>query len=185
MEANIKYIDLFSESIKDLIISKNSSALDLFITKEKFCIDVIELARVLGLNVKYEMMNDEQSGYIEDNEIHVNSNHHINRQRFTIAHEIAHYLLDHKGVNKRTSDSSLYTFQQMGFERAANDLAANLLMPESQVEALYKKFLEVNELDTEDNLTPDQTYNLVEYMSDKLCVSNSAMNYRLLNLGII
>jgi Zn-dependent peptidase ImmA (M78 family) len=68
--------------------------------------------------------------------IGVNSLHHINRQRFTIAHECAHFLLHHQGeeihidrafrINKRNEVSSMAVDAD---EIEANRFAAELLMP--------------------------------------------------------
>ncbi|MBF4426667.1 ImmA/IrrE family metallo-endopeptidase, partial [Vibrio anguillarum] len=59
-------------------------------------INVSELARQLGIMVRYEPMQDEESGSLKKEKksgnwvMTVNSLHHPHRQRFTIAHEIAH-----------------------------------------------------------------------------------------------
>lgn len=59
-------------------------------------VNVSELARYLGIAVRYEPMQDEESGSLKKEKktgnwiMTVNSLHHPHRQRFTIAHEIAH-----------------------------------------------------------------------------------------------
>ena len=66
--------------------------------------------------------------------IYVNAEHHRNRQRFTIAHELAHYCLEHPmqdvhvdhGFRFRDSRSSEGTNPR---EVEANQFAAALLMP--------------------------------------------------------
>lgn len=54
---------------------------------------------------KIEYIPDDLCGYIEkDNNritIYYNPNHHKNRKRFTIAHELAHFLLGHLNENKK------------------------------------------------------------------------------------
>lgn len=65
-------------------------------------VHVIPLAEALGVNVYYVDWPDDVSGRIERNSeqggksgyaIYINRNHHPNHRRFTIAHEIAHFIL--------------------------------------------------------------------------------------------
>jgi Zn-dependent peptidase ImmA (M78 family) len=57
-------------------------------------VPVDKIAKCLGAEVRFSPLDDELSGMIYINEgtpiIGVNSLHHPNRQRFTIAHEIGH-----------------------------------------------------------------------------------------------
>jgi Zn-dependent peptidase ImmA (M78 family) len=69
--------------------------------------------------------------------IGVNHNHHKNRQRFTIAHELGHFIL-HQNLSNIFIDSSLVFFRNEEAsegtkkqEIEANTFAAELLMPES------------------------------------------------------
>ncbi|WP_170288224.1 ImmA/IrrE family metallo-endopeptidase [Marilutibacter maris] len=103
-------------------------------------VDVYSVAEFLGLEVQEEVMDDELSGYIEPRKsgwvIGVNSYHHPNRQRFTVAHEIAHFLL-HKPKERHLD----VTFARRSggrnkMEAEADSFAANLLMPESEVRDL-------------------------------------------------
>ena len=65
-------------------------------------VDVLQMAKRLGLEVRKEPAEADLSGFLFRNEgngtavIGVNSNQPPNRQRFTIAHELAHYLLPTK-----------------------------------------------------------------------------------------
>jgi Zn-dependent peptidase ImmA (M78 family) len=60
-------------------------------------VDVHQVARDLGIKVIEQDLEDQVSGVlvIKGNSatIGVNKNHHINRQRFTIAHECGHHEL--------------------------------------------------------------------------------------------
>ena len=60
-------------------------------------VPVEKLAKALGVRVEYNPFDDELSGmaFLRDGKpvIGVNANHHPNRQRFTIAHELGHILL--------------------------------------------------------------------------------------------
>jgi Zn-dependent peptidase ImmA (M78 family) len=93
----------------------------------------MELAYALGLKVNREPMPDDISGYLRRTddgwELGVNSLHHPNRQRFTLAHELGHYFLhrDHGAF----TDGLLFRRenQRNALERQANNFAAMLLMP--------------------------------------------------------
>jgi Zn-dependent peptidase ImmA (M78 family) len=60
-------------------------------------VPVEKLAKALGVRIEYNPFDDELSGmaFLRDGKpiIGVNSKHHPNRQRFTIAHELAHVVL--------------------------------------------------------------------------------------------
>ena len=60
-------------------------------------LDLNSLVKILGIGLRIMPMSDQKSGYIKKEEgrwvIGVNSLHHPNRQRFTIAHELGHYSL--------------------------------------------------------------------------------------------
>ncbi|TPG43555.1 ImmA/IrrE family metallo-endopeptidase [Sphingomonas koreensis] len=75
------------------------------------------------------------------------------RQRFTIAHEIAHYLLHRDRINSGIVDSVLYRSKLSSkIEAEANKLAADIVMPSESVFAL------MNELPKP--ITEDAIYNL-------------------------
>src|SRR5580704_16876666 len=104
-------------------------------------VSVEDIAETLDIDVRYSAGADDVSGALIRNResvvIAVNSAQHENRQRFTIAHEIGHFLL-HKGtrvhfdedfrINYRNADSSDASQQD---EIEANGFAAALLMPET------------------------------------------------------
>ena len=98
------------------------------------------VAEHLGASIRYSPFEGELAGMLvrgddEDTIIGVNSLHHPNRQRFTIAHECGHLML-HRGksihidrtfrVNRRDAVSSQATDPN---EIEANRFAAELLMP--------------------------------------------------------
>lgn len=102
-------------------------------------VHVIPLAEALGVNVYYVDWADDVSGRIERNAdkggesgyaIFVNSNHHPNRRRFTIAHEIAHFVLHQDEIGDGIYDDALYrSGLPLRIEFQANKLAADILMP--------------------------------------------------------
>ena len=66
------------------------------------------------------------SGY----RILVNSDDHPNRQRFTLAHELAHYILHRDLIESGIIDDTMYrSTLNNALETQANRLAADILMP--------------------------------------------------------
>jgi Zn-dependent peptidase ImmA (M78 family) len=98
-------------------------------------VDVVGLAKALGLAVSYRPFPDNISGEIVCErsgvcQIRVNSLHPSTRQRFTIAHEIAHYVLHRNLIGDGIVDSGLYRSRLTdAVERQANRYAAEILMP--------------------------------------------------------
>jgi Zn-dependent peptidase ImmA (M78 family) len=75
------------------------------------------------------------SGYV----IFVNAGQHEVRRRFTIAHEIAHYLLHRDLIGDGTQDDVLYRSGLSNrVEAQANRLAADILMPRHLIDEVVK-----------------------------------------------
>jgi len=104
-------------------------------------IDIVAIAKVLGL-VVYEsqdlpegiagkIFRDQKHGGQGGYSIVVRGADPFVRKRFTVAHEIAHYLLHrHLFSGGELVDDALYRSQLSGMlEAQANGLAADLLMP--------------------------------------------------------
>ena len=121
--------------------------------KNHIPVPVIKIAKELKL-VVYETTNlpVNQSGLIkkegENFVIYVNSHHSSVRKRFTIAHEIAHFLKhlseignEYVTTNKqpipREENKSVGKRREMEIE--ANKFAANLLMPEKSFGEVWEK----------------------------------------------
>lgn len=115
-------------------------------------VDLEGLARRLGISISHELMPDSISGSIErmPNDsfmIRVNSRHGENRRRFTIAHEIGHFVSHRHLLGKGTNDSMAYRTDRSeahfnpeitaSHETDANRFAAALLMPEELVWDAY------------------------------------------------
>lgn len=103
-------------------------------------VDLAAIARDLGLNVYYMNLGDNISGQIvrDSNKggksgfaIYVNDTHHPNRQRFTLAHEISHYILHRDLIEGGVIDDTMYRDSALGsfYESQANRMAADILMP--------------------------------------------------------
>lgn len=126
---------------------------------EALGIHVIELN--LGQGVAGEILRDtdSDSGY----SINVNTSDPVVRKRFTVGHEIAHYLLHRDRFTDRLRDDSMYrSGLSDSLEQAANRLAADLLMPAKAIRELRA-----------------QGINSPEEMSTRLGVSLQAMQLRL------
>jgi Zn-dependent peptidase ImmA (M78 family) len=147
-----------------------------------------KIARALGARVSYSPLDEELSGmvYIKDSVaiIGVNSLHHPHRQRFTLAHEIAHLHLHREEisrsvhVDKRFAETMLRRDHRSSTgtdekEIEANQFAAALLMPmEKLMEAL-----EEAELDVEDEQALDA-------LARRFKVSKATLQYRVRNLAL-
>lgn len=113
-------------------------------------VDVEGLALALGLRVDRVPLPEDISGMIEPYRdgyrIVVNSDHADTRQRFTLAHELGHFML-HRHLIKsglgddrayRSADTGQYRNTLVGRpqETEANRFAAALLMPTEQIERI-------------------------------------------------
>lgn len=122
--------------------------------------DPVKLALELGLKVFTEDLPSEVSGFIQYDEscgspssykIVINAAHSVQRQRFTVAHEIGHFVL-HRDTeeflrSKRQSKSNIFQFPSgyrssdawdnhdypAAMEREADVFAAKLLLPAGPV----------------------------------------------------
>jgi Zn-dependent peptidase ImmA (M78 family) len=113
-------------------------------------VDVQALANALGLRVVETPLPDDISGKIErdwvDGDgfmITLNSNHAPVRRRFTLAHEIAHFVLHRDLIGDGIVDNGLYRDNRIGDERErqANTYAAQILMPRNLVRQAWNEGL--------------------------------------------
>lgn len=93
---------------------------------------VFDIARGLGIEIQTRLLPDKIAGILHKfpghSYLYLNSTHCLERQRFTVAHEIAHQILDPAGTylaHTNTINSVC--------ERRANKYAAEILMPEREV----------------------------------------------------
>lgn len=115
-------------------------------------VDVTAIAQELGINV-WEMhglaenvsgkifrdpLNGGASGY----SIGVKASEGYRRKRFTIAHEIAHYILHRSKIGDELVDDAMYRSGLSTREEAqANQLAADILMPRQLIKLLQSQGL--------------------------------------------
>lgn len=151
---------------------------------DTFPIDVKKLAESLDLTIIEDDFEDAIAGLLYykngNGYVGVNKSHHENRQRFTIGHEIGHHALHHN-IDGLHWDKKSFIFYRADNnlpdkvqESEANKFSAALLMPET----MLKRFISSENIDLNDEI---DIYNL----SIKLKVSEQALTFRLLNLGMI
>jgi predicted transcriptional regulator len=97
------------------------------------------IVRELGINVRLiplgkliagQIMRDPLHGGTSGFTIWVNSEDSRNRQKFTLAHELAHYILHRDLIENGIVDDTMYRSELSSvYETQANQLAADILMP--------------------------------------------------------
>jgi len=100
----------------------------------EYRVDVESLMNEYKIEVVKENLPSTISGYLKKEGdifvIAVNKKHHIKRQRFTIAHEFAHFCL-HQEDDEYFEDTTFFRKEDdSSLEYKANEFAAELLMPE-------------------------------------------------------
>jgi Zn-dependent peptidase ImmA (M78 family) len=158
-----------------------------FSDKKKKYIDVDEIAEKLGLQVSAHDLGSNVSGvlYIDKGKgvIGYNKSESEVRRRFTVAHEIGHFILhrldneifvDKKEFKVLYRDNSSAT-GEIKQEREANAFAAALLMPRERViQELQKMTFDLGD-DKED---------VINKLSETFKVSSQAMMFRISNLKL-
>jgi Zn-dependent peptidase ImmA (M78 family) len=148
--------------------------------------NVEKVARELGAQVRFSPFDDELSGMIHIKDgvpiIGVNSLHHPNRQRFTIAHELGHLELHKdiitssvhvdKGFPALMRDAKSATGEER-IEIEANQFAAELLMPKATIE----RELAGKQFDMEDDAP-------LEEIAKKFRVSKQALQLRIRSINL-
>lgn len=147
-------------------------------------IKVNEICTFYELNFEYSDLGKNVSGLLAKNSsrsaIGVNVHENETRQRFTIAHELGHYLLHTKKQDQLfIEDKKMYRDKssssgELKMEREANAFAAALLMPEHLLKS---------EID-EAGLDPSNEDSIKQLAAD-FKVSEVAMTYRLTNLKLM
>lgn len=140
--------------------------------QNEFPVKVGSLAKSLGLIVKSSTLSAGISGEIrcEDGVYIIRVNRHDvkARQRFTLAHEIAHFLLHKDLIGDGIVDDILYRSSLSDtMEAQANRLAADILMPLVYVN---KKMEELSNYREEER---------IEKLALSLEVSITALKYRI------
>lgn len=139
-------------------------------------LDVEELAKKLDLRVEYVSFLGEDADlsgklFYDDHTdqwvIHVNDQHHPNRQRYTIAHEIGHFCL-HKHLQLIFEDKIFFRGGEASKEEyEANEFASAILMPKEDFLGKVRSGLRE-----------------VEDLASFFAVSTLALRLRAKNLGL-
>lgn len=159
---------------KDEIIKKTSDLL----TKHGInspVINVFQITENEGLKLNFVKMPESLSNVagffdVDSKSIYINNNDPINRQIFTVAHELGHYILNHE----KDKFGVLYRMQKFNGENSvaeqeANLFAANILVPQNMLLEAMKKY----NLDKKDD----------ELLASLFGVSKEMMGYRILTLN--
>lgn len=107
-------------------------------------VDLKAMGQALGLQIETCWFDDpDVAGKIErsgrDYTVSINALDNPRRQRFTLAHEIAHYVLHRDLIGDGITDRGLYRSRLSdALETQANRYAANLLMPGPLVRAAWR-----------------------------------------------
>lgn len=110
-------------------------------------VDLLKMASALGLRVDlHAHFPNNESGRIKRigaghdlYEIEINGKHSDYRKRFTLAHEISHYILHREQIGDGITDDALYrSGLSHHIETEANKFAAELIMPAQLVRTLYR-----------------------------------------------
>ncbi len=123
------------------------------------------------IEIQYKAMDAAKSGSLSYKDgkwiMCVNSNHNKKRQRFTMAHELGHYML-HKGKNVEFVDTTFFRSSEMdSIEYNANEFASRLFMPEDRL----RKLVDIDKIKN------------IGILAEKFHVSSAAMKYRVISLG--
>lgn len=166
------------KEIEDLAVKKYKEAGNLI------PVPVVDIAKKLGLDIYEIEMPELEAGRIpsaaldklDGNNwiIALSQKDHHTRKRFSIAHEIGHFLL-HKDLPFIDFFPGGETFYREGvkdeklenLEKEANYFAANLLMPKEKVKEIWSLSTEPLEI------------------AKKFDVSEVSMTFRLKNLGLL
>lgn len=139
-------------------------------------VPIVKIANDNGIDVySTSSLKPNESGLIRKENgkyvIYVNKNHPNTRQRFTIAHELGHFMLHPNKIDNSGDTMIQYTKQYLGrngqtgpenglkraedetlsperkkMEREANEFAAELLMPEDQFKEVWSNSSSIDEV---------------------------------------
>lgn len=160
------------------VYSKRTEDILKKINIEKAPVPIEKVAELFAIKIIPYNFPENFSGLIQEVNgqmvIGVNKKHHPNRQRFTISHEIAHYLLGHSvghsiGLTNDIFESN-QSILEANKEKEANVFAGELLMPTNILTADIQRLRGKAKI-------PD--------LAKMYEVSEQAMSIRLLETGLI
>ena len=112
-------------------------------------VSIHEIAKSEGFIIKLLDQPKEFSGILhrETKSIGVNQNHHMYRQRFSIAHEMGHYYLEHPEVRKLNYLDNGDELKKI-YDAEADEFAGEILVPREMLKKKVKQHKTVGELAT-------------------------------------
>jgi len=147
----------YARSLYHLLdMSRPPISLDLFWNKFDIVVKRIDLELVSGIIIKDQKLSL----------IAVNKNMGLPRIRFTLAHELGHFILPHNRSVFSCNESQVDRWEQ-----EANRFAAELLMPQPLIKRLWWQY-------------KDNPEHRLEIVAEKLQVSQQALGIRLRGLGL-
>ncbi len=183
----MRYVEKYRDEANELLRDS-----DLF----EIPINIEDLAKKLNIEVRYKDLN-KLSGVIKYTPssdkviITINSNDFELRQRFTLAHEIAHYIHDinfekEKKIEDTISSQTHFRKEPLSpIERRADKFASDLLMPnelfKKEVKSIVKKLFPDRE---NFNFEVREIYKIVKDTSKLFGVSKPAVIYKFKSLKI-
>ncbi len=155
-------------------------------------VPVEDLIHRQRITIARKRLDDETSGFVyvdpktKANFIGLNVSHTKTRQRFTLAHELGHFLMHRRsgGGTLHVDESDFFVrFRgphsgngSSGEEQEANAFAAELLMPSSFLERDVRKIRDGLSLS-------DDT--VIRALANRYGVSQQALSFRLVNLRLL
>jgi len=140
---------------------------------DTFPLDLLGVADKFDIRIERIALEDDLSGILykekESNSwvMQINEDHHPNRQRYTIAHELGHFCL-HRHLKQRFEDKIFFRGVEANKpEWQANDFASAILMPEDRFREMVRSGA-----------------SKVEVLAKEFKVSTLALRIRAKNLGI-
>jgi Zn-dependent peptidase ImmA (M78 family) len=154
-------------------------------------VDVEKIAKQQNIQLRREDLKDISGLIFRDGNqviIGVNERDAVNRQRFTIAHELGHFFLHTQNplfIDKSIDKVATIKLRNQVSSEAvsleeieANAFAAELLMPTNMI------FEEIKLVHKKVNFENDDLDQIITYMATRFEVSKQAMTIRLSNLGL-
>lgn len=124
-----KFVDVVKQRLSEVPVKLGGMAADLGI-------DVFKSTLPPGISGLIEPSDTAPSGY----RIRLNRYESTERQRFTLAHEIAHFLLHRQDIGGGVVDDTMFRSGLSNRKEVeANKLASILVMPDTAVSAARKK----------------------------------------------
>ena len=154
--------------------------------KDENVIDIENIVLLSGLKLEATFGGPSGSLDCKSNTIYYNVLEPEYRQRFTIAHELGHYLLGHKGIQLRSKDLTLYDdAEKKNNEMQADSFAAECLMPKKLIIRILKKVLKERSLNHQAEFSEYELEQILFDIGKRIQGSKSAVRNRLENLGIL